>query len=139
MLGAPLVERMKGFLPGKGAGSGQNPLQRFKDFFPAKAGSASGEPSEGVVRRLSKKWTGEDSNLRRYLKRRAPAVQQGVTKPTEYPRILFHGIRSMQLVSSIIVMSIISYFLWHLHHDGYRSPWTFIVVSYTLSLARFLY
>ncbi|KAF2870262.1 hypothetical protein BDV95DRAFT_463261, partial [Massariosphaeria phaeospora] len=49
-------------------------------------------------------------------------------KPTDYPVLPFHLIRSAQLVSSIIVAGIMSYFLWQLKQDHYRLPWTFILL-----------
>jgi len=49
-------------------------------------------------------------------------------KPTHYPFIPFHLLRSAQLVSALIVASIMLYFLWHLTHDHYRLPWTFILL-----------
>jgi len=55
------------------------------------------------------------------------------TAPTGYEkvRLLFHGIRTMQLISSIIVGSIVFYFAWWLKHDKIKGgiPWTFIIVS----------
>lgn len=50
------------------------------------------------------------------------------TPPTQYPRILFHGLRSAQLISSMIVGSIMCYFIYHLNHDHRRIPWTFILL-----------
>jgi len=49
-------------------------------------------------------------------------------KPTHYPFVPFHLLRSAQLVSALIVASIMLYFLWHLTHDHYRLPWTFILL-----------
>lgn len=49
-------------------------------------------------------------------------------KPTHYPFVPFHLLRSAQLVSALIVASIMFYFLWHLTHDHYRLPWTFILL-----------
>ncbi|KAF2679724.1 hypothetical protein K458DRAFT_374533 [Lentithecium fluviatile CBS 122367] len=49
-------------------------------------------------------------------------------KPTHYPFLPFHIIRSAQLVSSLIVAAIMSYFLRELARDGYRLPWTFILL-----------
>lgn len=53
------------------------------------------------------------------------------TAPTGYEkvRLLFHAIRTAQLLSSIIVGSILIYFIWWLAHDHYSAPWTFIIVS----------
>ncbi|KAF1349801.1 hypothetical protein BDV97DRAFT_175619 [Delphinella strobiligena] len=65
-----------------------------------------------------------------------------VTRPTrtrtapsgyEKVRILFHAVRTAQLVSAVIVGGIMSYFIYYLTHDHYDMPWTFIVLS-TVSL-----
>lgn len=48
--------------------------------------------------------------------------------PSHYPRFLFHGIRTVQLISSVIVGGIMSYFMYHLTHDHWTTPWTFIFV-----------
>lgn len=48
------------------------------------------------------------------------------TAPSHYPRFLFHGIRTVQLISSLVVGAIMSYFMWHLTHDHWQTPWTFI-------------
>ncbi|CAD0087772.1 unnamed protein product, partial [Aureobasidium vineae] len=42
-------------------------------------------------------------------------------------RVPFHAIRAAQLVSSIIVGSIMSFFIYHLSHDHWPTPWTFKV------------
>ncbi|KAF2847434.1 hypothetical protein T440DRAFT_491882 [Plenodomus tracheiphilus IPT5] len=49
-------------------------------------------------------------------------------KPTQYPRLPFHGIRSTQLVSSFVVASIMFYFCSELARDNYQLPWTFILL-----------
>jgi hypothetical protein len=58
-------------------------------------------------------------------------TKDGRTKvaPSVYPRIPFHGLRFLQLLSSIIVGSIMSFFMYHLTHDHWRTPWTFVLVS----------
>ncbi|KAF2097839.1 hypothetical protein NA57DRAFT_76646 [Rhizodiscina lignyota] len=50
------------------------------------------------------------------------------TKPTNYPFLLFHGLRCAQLTSSIIVAAIMFYFIWHLTHDHWPTPWTFLLL-----------
>ena len=50
------------------------------------------------------------------------------TAPSKYPKVLFHALRSFQLLSSVIVGGIMAYFMWHLTHDHYQKPWTFIFV-----------
>jgi len=49
-------------------------------------------------------------------------------KPTHYPFVPFHLLRCAQLASSLVVAGIMFYFLWHLTHDHYRLPWTFILL-----------
>ncbi|KAF1936395.1 hypothetical protein EJ02DRAFT_359211 [Clathrospora elynae] len=49
-------------------------------------------------------------------------------KPTHYPRLPFHSIRSAQLLSSLVVASIMFYFLSELSHEHYKLPWTFILL-----------
>ncbi len=49
--------------------------------------------------------------------------------PSHYPRLVFHGLRTFQLVSSVIVGGIMSFFIWHLTHDHWSTPWTFIWVG----------
>ncbi|KAK5108434.1 hypothetical protein LTR62_008321 [Meristemomyces frigidus] len=55
-----------------------------------------------------------------------PFDRKAKTAPSQYPRVAFHGIRSFQLIASIIVGGIMSYFIWHLTHDHWSTPWTFI-------------
>ncbi|TKA26821.1 hypothetical protein B0A50_04267 [Salinomyces thailandicus] len=55
-----------------------------------------------------------------------PFDRQAKTAPSHYPRIPFHAIRFAQLLSSIIVGGVMSYFIWHLTHDHWQTPWTFI-------------
>ncbi|GAB7349378.1 hypothetical protein MBLNU459_g8503t1 [Dothideomycetes sp. NU459] len=53
------------------------------------------------------------------------------TAPSGYEkvRVPFHLIRTAQLVSSMIVGAIMLYFIWHLTHDHWATPWTFIVLA----------
>ncbi|KAF7196541.1 hypothetical protein HII31_02269 [Pseudocercospora fuligena] len=55
-----------------------------------------------------------------------PFDRRAKTAPSSYPRVVFHGIRTAQLLSSLIVGAIMSYFIWHLTHDHWATPWTFI-------------
>lgn len=57
------------------------------------------------------------------------AIIKGFSRqPSPYSRPIFHAIRITQLISSIVVLSILSYFIWWLKHDHYYVPWTFILV-----------
>jgi hypothetical protein len=56
------------------------------------------------------------------------AFKRDRVKPTNYPRIPFHIIRSAQLLSSTIVSCIMFYFMGELGRDHYSLPWTFILV-----------
>ncbi|KAF2029798.1 hypothetical protein EK21DRAFT_112474 [Setomelanomma holmii] len=56
------------------------------------------------------------------------AFRRDRVKPTHYPRLPFHAIRTVQLLSSIVVSSIMFYFLRELARDNFRLPWTFILL-----------
>ena len=60
------------------------------------------------------------------------------SKPSQYPFLAFHFIRACSLVCSIIVSAILLYFCYWLKHDNYKIPWTFLVVSHSLSVLRIL-
>jgi len=62
-------------------------------------------------------------------------VRGGV--PSPYPRFLFHGLRSAQLIASIVVSGIMAYFMYYLRLEKYAIPWTFIVLL-AVSLATVL-
>lgn len=53
-------------------------------------------------------------------------MQRGKVKPTSYPHIPFHFLRTAQLLASLVVSAIMVYFVVNLHHDGYSVPWTFL-------------
>ncbi|KAH9828450.1 hypothetical protein Tdes44962_MAKER02368 [Teratosphaeria destructans] len=48
------------------------------------------------------------------------------TAPSSYPRVPFHVLRTFQLIASLIVGAIMCFFIWHLTHDHWNTPWTFI-------------
>lgn len=50
-------------------------------------------------------------------------------QPSHYPPLPFHFLRLAQLLSSIIVASILYFFIHHLATEHYTVPWTFILVT----------
>ncbi|KAK4860858.1 hypothetical protein LT330_004589 [Penicillium expansum] len=66
---------------------------------------------------------------------RSPSV-----KPSAYPPLPFHLIRFLIFLSSIVVGVILAVFTYHLHADGYKLPYSFLVlfVSSGLSLLNLL-
>ena len=51
------------------------------------------------------------------------------SQPSYYPPLPFHVIRTCSLISSLVVAAILSFFVYHLRHDKFKIPWTFLVVS----------
>ena len=49
-------------------------------------------------------------------------------QPSPYPSWVFHGIRAGQVLSSIVVTSVLGFFIHHLSIELYYVPWTFILV-----------
>ncbi|KAL2071135.1 hypothetical protein VTL71DRAFT_12370 [Oculimacula yallundae] len=61
--------------------------------------------------------------------------------PSPYPRFLFHGLRSAQLLSSLVVSGVMGYFMYYLRAEDIAIPWTFILlltVSVTTIIALFV-
>ncbi|KAF2825187.1 hypothetical protein CC86DRAFT_467700 [Ophiobolus disseminans] len=56
------------------------------------------------------------------------AFRRDRVRPTHYPKLPFHIIRSAQLLSSTVVACIMFYFLKELAKDNFRLPWTFILL-----------
>lgn len=54
---------------------------------------------------------------------------RSATRPSAYPPVPFHSIRAFSLISSLIVAAIMFFFMYHLRNDGFKLPWTFLVVS----------
>ncbi|SLM36993.1 hypothetical protein LPUS_06713 [Lasallia pustulata] len=50
-------------------------------------------------------------------------------QPSHYPPLPFHFLRLAQLLSSIIVASILYFFIHHLATEHYTVPWTFILLA----------
>ncbi|MCJ1316288.1 hypothetical protein MMC15_001609 [Xylographa vitiligo] len=61
-------------------------------------------------------------------------------QPSPYPSLVFHGIRVGQVLSSIIVTSVLGFFIHHLSIELYYVPWTFILLLTVsvLTLASFI-
>ncbi|CAG7941525.1 unnamed protein product [Penicillium salamii] len=61
-------------------------------------------------------------------------------KPSAYPPLPFHLIRFFIFLSSLVVGVILAVFIYHLHADGFKLPYSFIVllVSAALSLANLI-
>lgn len=55
-------------------------------------------------------------------------------KPSAYPAIPFHGIRFIAFLSSVVVGIILAVFIYHLHADGYKLPFAFLIVGTRISL-----
>ncbi|KIX03788.1 uncharacterized protein Z518_07341 [Rhinocladiella mackenziei CBS 650.93] len=50
------------------------------------------------------------------------------SRPQVYPRLPFHIIRAIAFISGSIVSGILIFFCVQLRHDGFKLPWTFIIV-----------
>ncbi|KIW62972.1 hypothetical protein PV04_09856 [Phialophora macrospora] len=50
------------------------------------------------------------------------------SRPQVYPRLAFHIVRTIAFISASIVSGILIYFCIQLRHDGFKLPWTFIIV-----------
>ncbi|SMQ49685.1 unnamed protein product [Zymoseptoria tritici ST99CH_3D7] len=48
------------------------------------------------------------------------------TAPSHYPRLPFHGLRSAQLLASLVVGAVMCYYIYNLRREDYAVPWTFI-------------
>ena len=49
-------------------------------------------------------------------------------QPSHYPPLAFHLIRLGQILSSIVVASVLFFFIHHLEIEHYNIPWTFLLV-----------
>lgn len=52
-------------------------------------------------------------------------------KPSAYPKGPFHVIRFLIFLSSIVIGIILAVFIYHLHADGYKLPFAFLIVRPT--------
>ncbi|KAJ5093906.1 hypothetical protein N7456_009767 [Penicillium angulare] len=50
------------------------------------------------------------------------------TKPSDYPALPFHLIRILAFLSSLIVAIVLAVFIYHLHADGYKLPFAFLIL-----------
>ncbi|KAF2726184.1 hypothetical protein K431DRAFT_280211 [Polychaeton citri CBS 116435] len=55
-----------------------------------------------------------------------PFSRSAKVAPSHYPRVAFHGLRFLQLISSLVVGAIMAFFTYHLTHDHWSTPWTFM-------------
>ncbi|TLD32358.1 hypothetical protein E2P81_ATG05334 [Venturia nashicola] len=56
--------------------------------------------------------------------------------PHTYPKLPFHGLRALQTLSSLVVASIMVYFIYYLSHDHWNIPWTFIFLTQVFTVYR---
>ncbi|KAJ5168680.1 uncharacterized protein N7482_004274 [Penicillium canariense] len=49
-------------------------------------------------------------------------------KPSDYPALPFHSIRFVTFLSSLVVAIILAVFTYHLHADGYKLPFAFLIL-----------
>ncbi|KAJ5216075.1 uncharacterized protein N7498_002482 [Penicillium cinerascens] len=49
-------------------------------------------------------------------------------KPSAYPKLPFHGIRFLIFLSAAVVAIILAVFIYHLHADGYKLPFAFLIL-----------
>ncbi|KAK5452861.1 hypothetical protein LTS15_007009 [Exophiala xenobiotica] len=59
------------------------------------------------------------------------------SRPQVYPRLAFHIIRAIAFISAVIVAGILTYFCIQLKHDGFKLPWTFVVILLSTLLSLF--
>lgn len=84
-------------------------------------------PGDGYRERLPTRPTSHAANMR--LLNRCFSRSRTAPRGYEKVHLYFHAMRSAQLVSSIIVGSIMAYFMKELVKDHYTLPWTFLFVS----------
>ncbi|KAK5321261.1 hypothetical protein LTR93_006504 [Exophiala xenobiotica] len=57
-----------------------------------------------------------------------PSTTKMRSRPQVYPRLAFHIIRAIAFISAAIVAGILTYFCIQLNHDGFKLPWTFVLI-----------
>ncbi|KAJ5776349.1 uncharacterized protein N7511_001360 [Penicillium nucicola] len=55
-------------------------------------------------------------------------------KPSAYPPFPFHTIRFLSFLSAVVVGAILAVFIYHLHADGYKLPYSFLVLLIAAAL-----
>lgn len=58
--------------------------------------------------------------------RRSGGGARNRTQPSYYSPFPFHFIRVSSYISSLVVAAVMFYFMYHLWHDHFRIPWTFL-------------
>ncbi|KAJ5595101.1 uncharacterized protein N7459_001309 [Penicillium hispanicum] len=56
-------------------------------------------------------------------------------KPSAYPPLPFHTIRALGFLSSVVIAIILAVFIYHLHADGYKLPFAFLILLITAVLS----
>lgn len=56
------------------------------------------------------------------------AKSKNRSQPSHYPPLAFHAIRACSLIASLVVASILSFFVYQLNNDDFKIPWTFLVL-----------
>lgn len=49
-------------------------------------------------------------------------------KPSNYSASSFHGVRTIAAISAMVVTGILVFFCIELKNEGYKIPWTFLIV-----------
>ncbi|MCJ1229155.1 hypothetical protein MMC12_005820 [Toensbergia leucococca] len=57
-------------------------------------------------------------------------------QPSHYPPLAFHLIRLGQILSSIVVASVLFFFIHHLEIEHYNIPWTFLLLLFVSLLTK---
>lgn len=58
-----------------------------------------------------------------------PPTTKLKTKPSYYSPFSFHAVRTISALSSVVVSGILVFFCIELKNEGYKIPWTFLIVS----------
>ena len=73
-----------------------------------------------------------------FLVLRGISEEQSITmsrvRTSHYTPLSFHGVRIISLLFNVIIGGLLAYFLVHLRSDGFKLPWTLLVVRQSLCL-----